>query len=76
MIITKGYHLWTPLRQNMNWANHYNNWKLMAKRRTIETRFSVLSTEFDIQRPLVRSLRGLELWLENIIWTYHLRFFN
>ena len=48
----------------------------MAKRRTFETRFSVLSTEFDIQRPLVRSLRGLELWLENIIWDYHLRFFN
>ena len=48
----------------------------MAKRRTIETRVSVLSTEFDIQRPLVRSLRGLEFWLENIIWDYHLRFFN
>ena len=48
----KGYHLWTPLRQNISGANHHNNWKLMAKRRTIETRFSVLSTEFDIQRPL------------------------
>lgn len=60
----------------MNGANRHNNWKLMAKRRTIETRFSVLSTEFDIQRPLVRSLSGLELWLENIIWTYNLRFFN
>ena len=75
-IITKGYYLWTPLRQNMDGANHHNNWKLMAKRRTIETRFSVLNTEFDTQRHLVRSLRGLELWLENIIWAYHLRFFN
>ena len=53
----KGYQLWTPLRQNMS----------EAKRRTIETRFSVLCTEFDIQRPLVRSLCGLELWLESII---------
>lgn len=60
----------------MNGANHHNNWKLMAKQRTIETRFSVLSTEFDIQRPLVRSLGGLVLWLENIIWAYNLRFFN
>lgn len=34
----KGYHLWTPLRQNMNGEN----WKLIAKRRTIETRFRYL----------------------------------
>ena len=72
----KGYQLWTPLRQNMSEAKQHNNWKLMAKRRTIETRFSVLCTEFDIQRPLVRSLCGLELWLESIIWVYNLRFFN
>ena len=72
----KGYQLWTPLRQNMSEAKHHDNWKLMAKRRTIETRFSVLCTEFDIQRPLVRSLCGLELWLESIIWVYNLRFFN
>lgn len=63
----KWYQLWTPLRQNMSEAKHHDNWKLMAKRRTIETRFSVLCTEFDIQRPLVRSLCGLKLWLESII---------
>ena len=51
----------------MSEAKHHDNWKLMAKRRTIETRFSVLCTEFDIQSPLVRSLCGLELWLESII---------
>lgn len=34
----KGYHLWTALRQNMNGEN----WKLIAKRRTIETRFRYL----------------------------------
>ena len=51
----------------MSEAKHHDNWKLMAKRRTIETRFSVLCTEFDIQRPLVRSLCGLQLWLKSII---------
>ena len=51
----------------MSEAKHHDNWKLMAKRQTIETRFSVLCTEFDIQRPFVRSLCGLELWLESII---------
>ena len=35
----KGYHLWTPLRQNMVRAKQHNHWKLMAMRRTIETRF-------------------------------------
>ena len=38
----KGYHLWTPLRQKMVRAKQHNHWKLMAMRRTIETRFSEL----------------------------------
>ncbi len=39
----------------MSESKHHDNWKLMAKRRTIETRFSVLCTEFDIQSPLVET---------------------
>lgn len=35
----EGYHLWTPLRENMTGAKQYNNWRVMAMRRTIETRF-------------------------------------
>lgn len=35
----EGYHLWTPFRQNMAGAKEHNNWKVMAKRRTIETCF-------------------------------------
>ena len=35
----KGYHLWTPLRQKVAGAKQHNHWKLMAMRRTIETRF-------------------------------------
>ncbi|HHK5580447.1 TPA: IS982 family transposase, partial [Streptococcus mutans] len=50
-------------------------WRLKAERRTIEARFSVLCSEFDIERPLARSLKGLELWLEQTIFAYNLGFF-
>ena len=72
----KGYCFWTPLRQNMPNAKKHNHWKLLAQRRTIETRFSTLCAIFDIERPLARSLVGIELWLEQIIWAYNLRFLN
>lgn len=72
----RGYHFWTPLRRNMANAKKHNHWKLKAERRTIETRFSGLCSEFDIERPLARSLKGLELWLEQAIFAYNLRFFN
>ncbi|MFM1625660.1 IS982 family transposase, partial [Streptococcus mutans] len=39
------------------------------------TRFSVLCSEFDIERPLARSLKGLKLWLEQTIFAYNLGFF-
>lgn len=45
----KGYHLWTPLRQNMEGVSEHNNWKLLAMRRTIKTRFSELCRLFDIE---------------------------
>ena len=44
----KSYHLWIPLRQNMAGAEQHNHWKLMAMRKTIETRFSELCTLFDM----------------------------
>lgn len=71
-ITQKGYCFWTPLRRNMANAKKHNHWMLKAERRTIETRFSVLCSEFDIERPLVRSLKGIELWLEQIIFAYNL----
>ncbi|MEW4354102.1 IS982 family transposase [Streptococcus pneumoniae] len=72
----KGYHLWTPLRQNMAGAKQHNHWKLMAMRRTIETRFSELCGLFDIEHTLTRSLAGLQLRLEQIILAYNLRYFE
>lgn len=72
----KGYHLWTPLRQNMAGASQHNNWKLMAMRRSIETRFSELCVLFDIEQTLARSLAGLQLRLEQILLTYNLRYFD
>ena len=73
----KDYRFWTPLRRNMVMvkAKQHNHWRLKAERRTIETRFSVLCSEFDIERPLARSLKGLELWLEQTIFAYNLGFF-
>ena len=58
----KGYHLWTPLRQNMVGAKQHNHWKLMAMRRTIETRFSELCALFDIEQiVLIYNLRYFEI---------------
>ena len=60
----KGYHLWTPLRQNMVSAKQHNHWKLMAMRQTIETRFSELCAFFDVEQTLARGLTGLQLRME------------
>lgn len=53
-LVQKGYHLWTPLRQNMEGSKQHNHWKLMAMRQTIETRFSELCSLFDIEHTLTR----------------------
>ncbi|MDY3042373.1 IS982 family transposase [Streptococcus pluranimalium] len=72
----KGYHLWTPLRQNMVGAEQHNHWQLLVMRRTIETRFSELCALFNIEHMLTRSIRGLQLRIEQIILAYHLRYFE
>jgi len=72
----EGYVLWTPLRQNMVGARRHNHWKLMAMRRTIETRFSELARLFDIEHTLARGLTGLQLRLEQIVLAYNLSYFE
>lgn len=72
----KGYHLWTPLRQNMAGAKQHNHGKLMAMRRTIETRFSELCALFDIEKTLARGATGLQLRIEQIVLIYNLRYFE
>ncbi|CAM2864514.1 transposase [Streptococcus acidominimus] len=72
----KGYHLWTPLRQNMVGAEQHNHWQLLVMRRTIETRFSELCLLFDIEHTLTRSLAGLQLRMEQIILAHNLRYFE
>ena len=71
-----GYHLWTPLRQNMEGAKQPNYWKLMAMRRTIETRISELCSLFDMKRTLARGMTRLQLWIKQIILAYNLRYFE
>ena len=65
-----------PLRQNMARAKQHNHWKLMAMRRTIETRFSELCAFFDVEQTLARGLTGLQLRMEQIVLTYNLRYFE
>ncbi len=72
----EGYHLWMPFRKNMTGAEEHNNWKVMAMRRTIETRFSELCRLFDIEHTLARSLAGLQLRIEQIILAHNLRYFE
>ena len=45
-------------------AKQHNHWKLMAMRRTIETRFSELCAFFDVEQTLARGLTGLQLRME------------
>jgi len=71
-----GYHLWTPLRQNMEGAKQPNYWKLIAMRRTIETRISELCSLFDMKRTLARGMTRLQLWIKQIILAYNLRYFE
>ena len=72
----KGYHLWTPLRQNMARAKQHNHWKLMAMRRTIETRFSELCAFLMSNKHQLEGLTGLQLRMEQILLTNNLRYFE
>ena len=57
-------------------AKQHNHWKLMAMRRTIETRFSELCAFFDVEQTLARGLTGLQLRMEQILLTNNLRYFE
>ena len=72
----RGYHLWTPLRQNMGSASQHNNGRLLAMRRTIETRFSELCALFDMEHTFARGVTGLQLRIEQILLAYNLSYFE
>ena len=57
-------------------AKQHNHWKLMAMRRTIETRFSELCAFFDVEQTLARGLTRLQLRMEQIVLTYNLTYFE
>ncbi len=57
-------------------AEQHNHWQLLVMKRTIETRFSKLWALFDIEHMLTRSIRRLQLRIEQIILAYHLRYFE
>ncbi|WP_270207832.1 IS982 family transposase, partial [Streptococcus anginosus] len=72
----RGYHLWTPLRQNMGSASQHNNGRLLAMRRTIETRFSELCALFDMEHTFARGVARLQLRIEQILLAYNLSYFE
>lgn len=72
----EGYFLWMPLRQNLARAEEHNYWKVMVRRRTIETRFSELYHLFDIVHTLARDLVGLQLRIEQNILSENFSFFK
>jgi len=71
---SRGVNLWTPLRSNMDGVKQYNNYNMLVIRRTIETRFSVLCSEFDIEHPSAKSLTGIQAEIERAILLYNLGF--
>lgn len=57
-------------------AKQHNHWKLLAMRRTIETRFSELCVLFDMEHTLSRERAGIQLRIEQIVLAYNLRYFE
>lgn len=72
----RGYKLWTPVRRNMKGAKQWNDSKIAALRRTIETRFSKLCRKFNVEHTLSRGLTGLQLRIEQIMLSYNLDYFE
>ena len=58
----------------MDGVKQYNNYNMLVIRRTIETRFSVLCSEFDIEHPSAKSLTGIQAEIERAILLYNLGF--
>lgn len=59
----------------MESADEHNNPAILAIRGTIETWIFVLNAMFDIEYPIVRSLAGWQLEIEQVPLAYHLEFF-
>ena len=59
----------------MESADEHNNPAILAIRETIETWIFVLNAMFAIELPIVRSLAGWQLEIEQVLLAYHLEFF-
>ena len=59
-----GYNLWTPWRLNMKGAKQHNNPTLKNQRRRIETVFSTLNQNFDIEHNRNHTIMGFQTEIE------------
>ncbi|MDB8656600.1 IS982 family transposase, partial [Streptococcus anginosus] len=75
-VFSKEWQTLATMRQNMEGASQHNNWRLLAMRRTIETRFSELCALFDMEHTFARGVAGLQLRIEQILLAYHLSYFE
>jgi hypothetical protein len=66
------YHLWTPLRKNMVGAWENNRAELMVMRKSIETVFSQLCSYCDIEHPIARLVKGINMAIELAIFAHNL----
>ena len=60
----------------MKGTKQWNDSKIAALRRTIETRFSKLCRKFNVEHTLSRGLTGLQLRIEQIVLSYNLDYFE
>ena len=66
------YHLWTPLRKNMIGVWENNRPELMVMRKSIETVFSQLCSYYDIEHPLARTTKGINVAIELAVFAHNL----
>ena len=71
-----GYNFWTPYRSNMKGAKEQNSYDLIRCRGKIERYFSILNSNYDIEKNRARSLTGFQTRFEVSLLMYNLGFYD
>ncbi|WP_225352199.1 IS982 family transposase [Limosilactobacillus equigenerosi] len=71
-----GYNFWTPYRSNMNGAKEQNSYDLIRCRGKIERCFSILNSNYDIEKNRARSLTGFQTRFKVSLLMYNLGFYD
>lgn len=71
-----GYNFWTPYFSNMKGAKEQNSYDLIRCRGKIERCFSILNSNYDIEKNRARSLTGFQTRFEVSLLMYNLGFYD